>query len=43
MTLPNDIALHYSLSVKGTVATVCLASVDGGEGGEETRDLLLVD
>ena len=40
VALPNDFALHYSLSVRGPVATVCLAGV---EGGEEKRGLVLVN
>ena len=36
MTLPNDVALHYSLSVRGPVA-------NGGEGGEERRERVLLD
>ena len=39
MTLLND----YSLSVGGPVATVGLAGVEVGEGGEERRELVLED
>ena len=40
VTLPNDFGLHYSLRVRGPGTTVCLAGVEGGEGGEESRELV---